>query len=80
MASIGEVGKLGTTAISLGEHILPKSTATYKVYIENVEDDVCAYQISFSALAKPISELSPYMPLELKLDNSETSYFLYYHG
>ena len=66
-ASISEVGKLGANPISWGEYVVPKSSSTYKVYIENVGDDICAYQISFSALAKPISEITTYMPIELKL-------------
>ncbi len=57
------MGKLGVNPIAYGEHVLPKSSSTFKVYIENVGDDICTYQISFSALTKSISEISSYMPV-----------------
>lgn len=44
-----------------------------------MNEDLCAYQISLSSLSKPVTEITPFMPIEVKITMREVNYFLYNH-
>lgn len=68
-ASILQIGTSNTIPMISGYYIVPKGSYTYKVFVENNVSDICAYQISLSSLAKPVTEINPYMPIEVKITN-----------